>query len=267
MLGPRVTPEQDIASGTQVEQDVRDIGCAVFRVRCRQSPARLFRSDRAHFSQDLVTFHRWRFYAPAALHSCRRRVARCREHSDQYVVSQPTRRRVRIDEPSEDRRRRSGCLVWGAVLGVLAGIMVGVYVLPPVLRHFYGEKHIAADEFYEGGGKLIRLDSVGQTSEPLGDPAAGSKRADFFASIVVVSNSGWAPKPTDFSLQFADVDDWKEASEATVQGQPLQAIQPGVETTIQLHFVLELPSERFPDAARAFALHLSNPRVRFEIAQ
>ncbi|MEO8539010.1 MAG: hypothetical protein ABI577_04655 [bacterium] len=178
-------------------------------------------------------------------------------------VTQPVRRR--IEQPSEETKKRNGCLMWGAILGILAGIMVGVYALPPILRHYYGEAHVAADEFYSGDGKAIRIEKLGQASEPLGEAAAGMRREDFFASITVVTNASWSPRPTDFSLQFKGVKHWEQAADAKVNGQPLTEIVPGGETTVELHFVVELPSDAFPEL-EAEALHLSDPRVRFAIA-
>lgn len=174
--------------------------------------------------------------------------------------------RRRIEQPSEETGKRNTVLLWGAVLGVIVGLMVGVYALPPILRHYYGETKVAADEFYSGDGKLIRLVNLGRASEPLGEAAAGMRREDFFAEITVVSRDQWAPAITDFSLEFTDVDDWVQATEATVDGERLQAFSPGVETKVSLHFVVELPREGFPDLA-ATALHLSDPRVRFAIAE
>lgn len=178
-------------------------------------------------------------------------------------VTEPVRRR--IEQPTEDAAKRSGCLMWGAVLGVLVGIMVGVYALPPILRHYYGETKVAPDEFYRGDGKAIRVESLGQASEPLGEAAAGTRREDFFVSIVVVSDAPWSPRATDFSLEFEGVEDWQQAVDAKVGGEPLATIPPATEAKVQLHFVVELPPENFP-TLKAEALHLSDPRVRFAVS-
>jgi hypothetical protein len=180
------------------------------------------------------------------------------------TVTQQVRRR--IEPPSEETRKRNGCLVWGAVLGVLAGIMVGVYVLPPVLRHYYGETHVAVDEFYSGDGKAIRVLSMGQASEPLGEAPAGTQRADFFASISVVSSESWTPSASDFSLQLKELSKWQQAEDASVDGVPLGTIPAGIETTVQLHFVIEVVTESAPSSLTPSALHLSRPRVRFALA-
>lgn len=172
--------------------------------------------------------------------------------------------RRRIEQPTEEDGKRNTVLLWGAVLGILAGIMVGVYALPPILRHYYGETKVAADEFYSGEGKLIRVVNLGQASEPLGEAAAGMRREDVFVSITIVSKDAWSPAPAAFSLEFAGVHDWVQATEATVDGERLTVINPGAETTVALHFVVELAKDTFPEL-KAKALHLSDPRVRFAI--
>ncbi len=177
-------------------------------------------------------------------------------------VTEPVRRR--IEQPSEDRAKRSGCLIWGAVLGVLVGIMVGVYALPPILRHYYGETKVAADEFYRGEGKAIRIATLGQASEPLGEAAAGMRREDFFVTIVVVSEDEWQPKVTDFSLEMKELDEWQQAIDATSNGEPFDKVSPGIQTEIELHFVVEFSPEE-ADMITPKALHLSDPRVRFAI--
>lgn len=108
--------------------------------------------------------------------------------------------RKRIEQPSEETGKRNTVLVWGAVLGVLAGLMLGVYALPPILRHYYGETKVAADEFYSGEGKLMKVVNIGQVSEPLGEAAAGMRREDYFVSISVVSQETWRPpRPSSVS--------------------------------------------------------------------
>jgi len=177
-------------------------------------------------------------------------------------VTEPVRRR--IEQPTEDQKKRSGCLIWGAVLGVLVGIMVGVYALPPILRHYYGETKVAADEFYRGAGKAIRVTQLGQASEPLGEAAAGMGREDFFVTISVVSDADWSPAATDFSIELAELENWSQAISAEVGGTPLRSIPARQETHVDLHFIVEFPIDETPSVTPV-ALHLSDPRVRFAI--
>lgn len=177
-------------------------------------------------------------------------------------VTEPVRRR--IEQPTEEQARRSGCLIWGAVLGVLVGIMAGVYALPPILKHYYGETEVAADEAYRGDGKTVRLLDVTPAREPAGEASAGLSRAEFYAHIEVHSNEPWALKASDFTLEFRELEDWQKATGATVAGQPLVTIIEHHETTIEIHWVVEFPPDQIASLTLE-ALHLSDPRVRFEL--
>lgn len=143
--------------------------------------------------------------------------------------------------------------------------MVGVYALPPILKHYYGEKVVSVNESYKGGGKSIILLDVSQASEPLGEAAAGMRREDFFAHVEVHSNDDWRPLPTDFTLEFKELDDWQRAVTATVADQPLDTVIEHHETTIELHFVIEVPKDS-TETLTVEALHIADPRVKFEVA-
>ena len=178
------------------------------------------------------------------------------------VTQQPPRRR--LEQPSAEKERRTGCVVTGAVLGVLVGIMVGIYALPPILRNIYGETKVAADEFYRGDARLIRVASAGRTSEPLGDPSPGMRRQDFFVQLTIRSNKTWSLVVTDFTLELEGVKDWIKAAGATTNGEPGLNIPLAEEVSVQLHFIVEVPTGSSATLAAA-ALHLSNPRVRFAL--
>lgn len=178
------------------------------------------------------------------------------------VTQQPPRRR--LEQPSAEKERRTGCLVTGAVLGVLVGIMVGIYALPPILRSIYGETEVAADEFYRGDARIIRVQSAGRASAPLGDASPGTRREDFFVQLTIRSNKTWSLVVTDFSLELEGVKDWIKAAEATTDGEPGLNIPLGEEVTVQLHFIVEVPAGSSATLA-AEALHLANPRVRFAL--
>jgi hypothetical protein len=154
--------------------------------------------------------------------------------------------------------------MWGGVLGVLVGIMVGVYALPPILRHYYGEEKVAAGKKYEDSGTSISLVSLRQASDPLGEPAPGMRRFDFFASVAYVANNNISLSARAFSLEFEELEEWRVASSATSGGEPLVSLREFTEATIELHFIVEVPRA---DAEQITprALHLSDPRVRFDI--
>lgn len=154
--------------------------------------------------------------------------------------------------------------MWGAVLGVLVGIMVGIYALPPILKHYYGEKVVAAGEAYEGsGGSRISAKSLGMASAPLGEAAAGMRRFDFFASVALTLSQNRTLTPELFTLEFEELEDWQRA--ATIDSKPDVYVREFTETTIELHFIVEVPVTEAEELTPE-ALHLSDPRVKFELA-
>lgn len=178
------------------------------------------------------------------------------------VTQQPARRR--LEQPSAEKERRSGCLVTGAVLGVLVGIMVGLYALPPILRNIYGETKVAAGEVYRADGKVISLAAAARAPDPVGDPSAGMRREDFFVDLTVRSNKTWDPLITDFTIEVDGVKDWIKAADATTNGEPGLRIPLAEEVTVRLHFIVEVPAASTASLA-AEAVHLSDPRVRFAL--
>jgi len=179
-------------------------------------------------------------------------------------MTEPVRRR--LEQPSAEKAKRSGCLTWGAVLGVLVGIMLGIYALPPILRHYYGEEVISAGEAYEGDGKTIKVALVGQASDPLGEVEAGKRREDYFVEITVRSTERWTPEVTNFSLELKEIEAWQLAAEAesepasgTVAGVVVAA---GEETRVRLHFIVVFDPEE-TESVTPEALHLSDPRVKW----
>lgn len=142
--------------------------------------------------------------------------------------------------------------------------MVGIYALPPILRNIYGETRVAADEFYRGDARIIRVQSAGRASEPLGDPSPGMRREDFFVQLTIRSNKTWAVAVTDFTLEVEGVKDWIKAAQATTGGEPGLNIPFGEEVTVELHFIAEVPAGSSATLA-AEALHLADPRVRFAL--
>jgi hypothetical protein len=183
---------------------------------------------------------------------------------------QKVRRRV-APEQSEERKGRSGCLLTGAILGVIVGATFAFYGLPPILKHFYGEQHIAVGQTYTGGGKSIRVDAVLAPDPPrFGMEAMPA----ILVRITVTTDEAWTVKPSDFSLEYGNGGDWVEglgiakadptALRVTtgMAGPPFvfPQSQTGTETQSNIAFPVA-------DAARGAPkyLHLTSPRVRFEL--
>ncbi len=170
--------------------------------------------------------------------------------------------RRRLEQPSAEKAKRSGCLTWGAVLGVLVGIMLGIYALPPILKHYYGEKVVAAGETYEGDDKAIRLVDIRVTEIP--DSSPGEGLSFVVAHIVVRPDAEWEVRRDHFTLELDGVGDWVQAIALGDAADTVLTLPGGVETNLTVLF----PGPENESAPLTpEALHLSEPRVKFEIEQ
>ncbi len=153
-----------------------------------------------------------------------------------------------LEQPAAADPKRKGCLIWGAVLGIVVGGMFAAYGLKPILRHYYGERHIAAGETYQGGGKELRVLSA---------------RAD--ANIVEVTlaitlTKTWAPEAENFQLEVRQQDDWIEPS-ASQPTRPVNALANlPVGERVEVVFRFEAPVNPNP-----VALHLGEPRLKMDL--
>ena len=136
-----------------------------------------------------------------------------------------------------------GCLLWGAVLGIVFGLTFAFYGLGPILRHFYGEAHVGVGKTYDGSEFKMRVHHV---------------RADdmienvTYVAVEVTGAEGRAWTKEEFKLELDGVDEWLEPSYINVV--PSMDASP---TRIALAFR--------PAMSRAEALHLTSPRVRFDL--
>lgn len=159
---------------------------------------------------------------------------------------------------SPDTRGRGGCLLTGAILGIIVGATFAFYGLPPILKHFYGEKHIAAGAVYTGDAKVIRVTGAGTTPD-IQDAERFSTPGTTWVTLSVTTNKTWLPALTDFSLQFDGVGSWVPASSvASGAEQPLQ-FPLAEERSVSLSF--PVPNG---DATPRY-LHVADPRIRFEL--
>lgn len=156
--------------------------------------------------------------------------------------------------------------MWGAVLGVLAGIMVGIYALPPILKHYYGEKVVAPGEAWEGTGKSLRLTDV-IPMVAARQPAAGMRVEAFLVVVSGNSDTPWDLELGQFTLEFVELDEWQEP--VGLEGEPGASTliwPPGTEREFGLRFEIEYP-ETAAEQLTPEALHLSDPRVKFEVPE
>ena len=165
----------------------------------------------------------------------------------------PQRRRVQ-DVPEEDTSGRRGCIVVGALLGVVIGAIFTFFGLPPLLDHLFGEVTVEAGQTLDGAHQVIRVESV--TAGP--DETTGDTfEHAVFVRLSVSVDKSWDSKPTDWDLEFEG-----GTTSGARLGQPTPdavfQTEPGNTRTLVLRFH---PSPTNVGPPRA--LLLRNPQVRF----
>jgi hypothetical protein len=162
----------------------------------------------------------------------------------------PGRHRRRLDTRDGERQPKAGCLITGAVLGIIVGATFAFYGLPPILRSIYGEQAVPPGETYTGNAKQIGVLAVER------DPATGITSITLRAR----TNMTWAPDLADIRLEVAGQDDWLEplppdpAIPGTEPDFPL-----GRERDLLLRYEIPPGIDGTP-----VALHLADPRIRFD---
>ena len=170
------------------------------------------------------------------------------------------RRPVAGAHGSPDTKGRGGCLLTGAILGIIVGATFAFYGLPPILKHFYGEKHIAAGASYTEDAKVIRVTGTGSLPE-IENAERFSQRGSTWVTLSVTTNKTWTPALTDFSLQFDGVESWVPAASAVSGSQEALQFPLAEERSVSLSF--PVPNG---DATPKY-LHVADPRIRFELPE
>ncbi len=185
------------------------------------------------------------------------------EQSPEPAGQEPARVRRRLESGGQaDTKGRSGCLVAGAVLGILVGVMFALYGLPPILKHFYGEQRIAAGGTFEGDGKLMRVDTIAPLAKTRDEDREG-----WAAELSVTINKTWDANASDFSLEFTEGGDWLKATaigidEAAVSNVTSPSIMFDIAKLAEPHRLqLIFPAH----AGNPKYLHLASPRIRWEL--
>lgn len=164
------------------------------------------------------------------------------------MVTSESPRRRRLETPKQNTEGRTGCIITGAVLGIIFGATFAFYGLPPILRSIYGEENVAVGQAYEGDGKTIQVEYV--EAEP-GQVSVG---------LTVLITKSWPVNNSHFTLELSDRDDW-------VQARPPAADRPetglGFRTGQQREVVLVFDVNL--GDGRPEALHVSEPRIRFAL--
>ncbi|MCS7294998.1 MAG: hypothetical protein RMK15_07265 [Chloroflexota bacterium] len=166
------------------------------------------------------------------------------------MTGSPNVRRRRLDQ-AEQEPVGKGCLVAGAVLGVLVGAVLAFFGYPWVLRTFFAEEVVAPGGVYEGDAKVLRL--LGYEFDP--------ETRILEVRLSVRTNKTWRPSPDNF---YVDVRGERHPVQALPPDPALPdtslRFQLGEERTLLLRF--RLPArDAVPEAIR-----LADPSVRFELS-
>lgn len=168
--------------------------------------------------------------------------------------SQRSRRPVQEDAPEGTAGRR-GCLLAGALLGIVAGVLVALFVVPPLFDHYFGEATVKAGKVYDGDGKRISVDFVSRY-----EAGRDGKTPFLGVQFRVRSEAAWAPDPGNFVLELEG--GIKIGPVPPVEKIPVMWPQfaAGQERPFELLF--ELPTGARLEGA---TVRFRDPKVRFEL--
>lgn len=167
------------------------------------------------------------------------------------------RRRLDVKDPAETAGR-TGCLALGAVLGIAAGVVVALFIMPRVFDHYFGVSDIFIGETYDNDGKVITLESLKRIPDAEGREYPGQ----FEAVLHITARKAWPLAPSDWELELTT-------------GARLDAIAPDPavpDSSLDLplgderRVVLRFPGTDRRDAVPE-VLHLGLPKVRFHLEE
>ena len=170
---------------------------------------------------------------------------------DAPAESPRTRRRVVEADVETSRDGRTGCLVIGGLLGIIAGALFAFFGLPPLINHFFAEEHVAAGQTYSSGGRTIHAVGFSQT------PSAT------IIDLEMTVNTTWDPQPKNFTVQYSSGGSWTKATgivdAATGEQLNFDVAHLGKPTTVRVFF----PPE--PGRGTPRYLHLGDPHIQLEL--
>jgi hypothetical protein len=163
------------------------------------------------------------------------------------VTSESPRRRP-LESRKQNTEGRNGCIITGAVLGIIFGATFAFYGLPPILRSIYGEEKVAVGQAYDDGSKTIQVEYVRVEPERVS------------VGLRVLITESWPVNNSTFSLELSERDEWVQARPpAADRPETSLGLRIGEEREVVLVFDVA-PGDGDPDA-----LHVSGPRIRFAL--
>jgi hypothetical protein len=157
------------------------------------------------------------------------------------------RQRIPEEAPSTPPSIRRLYWYGGAVLGVVAGVVIALLVVPPIFNHYFGVADIALGHTYRGEGVALRVASAG---------LAESDPGRFVVVLDVLANEGWCPDPSDFRLELAN--------RLSIGG---ASLSPAPDACVDGRLEAAALEVSFASGGREpgqlHILHVEHPRVRF----
>ncbi len=158
------------------------------------------------------------------------------------------RRRVAQEEPGTPPSIKRLYWYGGAALGVLAGVLIALFVVPPIFDRYFGVADIELGHEYGGEGVRMGVTSAGAAAD---DPGR------FNIVLAIAENDGWCPTASDFRLELVGRVSIGGAQltpdPASCRGSgPLEAETLTVSFPAGVHSADEL-----------HILHIEDPKVRF----
>ena len=115
----------------------------------------------------------------------------------------------------------------------------------------------------QGNGREGR-NSTGQAIDPIGPADAGKVRWDYFVAVVITAEEEWRPELDHWSLELDGIHDWQVATDASAGDEETILVLPGEPREVNFHFIIQV-GEDFEGQPMPEALHLSDPRLKFEL--
>lgn len=170
--------------------------------------------------------------------------------------SRAVRRRVPGSQSDEPAGR--GCLVAGAILGIAAGVILGLLALPPLLSSLFSGEPIPFDQTYEGDGRVIAIVSMEHGPDVLRGLPDG-QTAGTAIRLAVTSRKSWEIEPRFFQLELFTGGRWIDAA-APVDTIPETSLHFEIGQTRELLLQFPIPPKREGEPRY---LHLSDPNIKF----
>jgi hypothetical protein len=160
------------------------------------------------------------------------------------------RRRLDTAPPPEEVAGRRRWWWAGGVLGIVAGVLIAFFVVPPLMGHFFGTADVALGDTYSRDGRSLAVDEVRDSRAGEGD--GGGQLVEVVLRVDVEER--WQPRLSDFRLRL------ESGLILVPRSADPPAFAPGPEARLSLTFAIPAGVDAAPRI-----LELDDPKVRFHL--